>query len=198
MRKLELAASLLLAACAAAPRPAEPAQISPPVEPPPEPVRTSRLDPPIVGYNAALIRAEAERNVGDRLGQHALRLATSSATSIMVTHHQGLPRPVQNPDGSWGYEPPGANAVIRTPAGWTGWTGRTQRPVAAARAAEIDRILADPRFWAEPNYVAPTCTDAGARRMVVRHAGRTVVRQQSCGGTGLTGRLWELVFAGPG
>ncbi|HZF95887.1 MAG TPA: hypothetical protein VEZ20_13565 [Allosphingosinicella sp.] len=150
------------------------------------------------GFDREEVRREVESHVAARLGGEAARLAAGASTSVMVTHHQGFPRPIQNPDGSVGYEPPGANAFVRGPAGWTGWAGAAQRPVAAARAAEIDRILADPRFWAEPDHVPPACTDAGARRLVVRHAGRTAVRQQGCGGQGLTGRLWELVFGGPG
>ena len=203
MRSVTIALLFLVAGCVAAPAPEISADSStpgppPPPAPPARPARTARLDPPIAGYQPDRIREEVERNVAERLGAEALRLAASAATSIMVSHHQGLPRPVQNPDGSWGYDPPGANAMVLGSAGWIGWSGQAQRPVAAARAAEIDRIFADPRFWAEPDYVRPTCTDAGARRMVIRHRGRTAVRQQSCAGRGLTNRLWELVYGGPG
>jgi hypothetical protein len=200
--------ALGLAACAAAPEPVR----QPPPEPEPEraavrpPLREiapptgggPSVDPPIVGYDAGRIRGEVERHVAARLGSEALRLALGARSSIMVTHHQGMPQPVQNADGSWGYAPPGANAAFRSASGWTGWSGTAPRPVAPGRAAEIDRILADRAFWAEADHVPPTCTDSGARRMVVRHAGRTAVRQQGCGGSGLTGRLWELVFGGPG
>lgn len=154
-------------------------------------------EPAIPGFDAAAIRAAVETDAAARLGADAARLAAAAPSSIVVTHHQGLPRPVQNADGSWGYDPPGANAVMRTAAGWTGWAGTERRPVSPAKAAEIERILADASFWAEPDVIPPTCTDAGARRLVVRHRGRTIVRQQSCGGVGLTGRLWELVYGGP-
>jgi len=210
MRGLFPLAFLLSAACVARPQAQPEAQA--PVRagasrnPPPaervEPAGTRRAPPPlepgIAGFSADHVREWTARHVEYRLGPEALRLASSAATSVMVTHHQGLPRPVQNPDGSWGYEPPGANAMVRGPAGWTGWAGEESRAVAPARAAEIDRILADPAFWAEPDFVPPTCTDAGARRLIVRHRGRTAARQQGCGGTGLTGRLWELVYGGPG
>jgi hypothetical protein len=117
----------------------------------------------------------------------------------MVVNHEGLPRPpVQQPDGSWRHPPPPANAVVRTSTGWIGWSGPRRQPVSAARAAELDRILADAAFWAEAPYHPPDCTDAGAQRMVVRHAGRTAVRHQSCSGSGLTRRLFELAFGGPG
>jgi len=197
---------LLLGACAPKPAPApeppaQPAQAEPaePAEPAVPPRRAPPpMEPGMSGFNADHVREWTERYVDYRLGPEALQLARSAATSIMATHHQGLPRPVQNADGSWGYEPPGANAMVRGPAGWTGWAGAERRAVAAAKAAEIDRILADRAFWAELDHVPPTCTDAGARRLVIRHAGRITVRQQSCGGVGLTGRLWELVYGGPG
>jgi hypothetical protein len=202
---MRVLAFLLLTAsgCAAVPAPAP--EASPPQETTTErPVTADRprgpppVDPPFSGFSPAAIRDSVERLVAWRLGDDALRLAQGSATSIMATSHQGLPRPVQNPDGSWGYEPPGANAMVRTSTAWIGWAGSERRPVAAQRALEIDRILADRAFWAEPDHVAPTCTDAGARRLVIRHQGRLTVRQQSCGSSGLTGRLWELVHSGPG
>jgi hypothetical protein len=193
----------VLAACtatAAEPEPVEPAPVGspPPRQEPDSPLGPPPVDPPFSGFNAAAIRDGVERLVAWRLGADALRLAQAAPSSILVTHHQGLPRPVRNPDGSWGYDAPGVNALVRGPGGWTGWTGRNRLPVSTAKAAEIDRILADAAFWAEPDHVPPTCTDAGARRMVVRHADRTVVRQQGCGGQGLTNRLWELVYGGPG
>ncbi|MEA3016933.1 MAG: hypothetical protein QOI38_1655 [Sphingomonadales bacterium] len=169
----------------------------PAVEAPPPAAETIAGRPAMPGFDAAAVRAAVEADAAARLGAEAVRLAAAASSSILVTHHQGLPRPVRNADGSWGYEPPGANAMIRTGSAWSGWTGRDRRAVPPARAAEIERILADPAFWAEPDYVPPACTDAGARRLVVRHAGRVTARQQGCGGVGLTGRLWELVYRGP-
>ncbi|HEX9933501.1 MAG TPA: hypothetical protein VGB08_11720 [Allosphingosinicella sp.] len=204
-------AFLLLAAAGCTAAPAPEAAPPPELEPEPErplpqqrPVTPDRprgpppVDPPFSGFSPPAIRDSVEWLVAWRLGEEALRLARAAPTSIMVTSHQGLPRPVQNPDGSWGYEPPGANAMVRGSGGWTGWVGTERRPVSVGRAAEIDRILADRAFWTEPDEVPPTCTDAGARRLVIRHQGRLTVRQQSCGSTGLTGRLWELVYGGPG
>jgi hypothetical protein len=164
----------------------------------PQPAGAGRPDTPIAGFDARRVREEVAGHVAARLGGDAARLAAAAATSVMATHHQGFPRPIQYADGTFGYEAPGANAVVKGTAGWAGWSASAERPVAAARGTEIDRILADPAFWAEPDHVPPTCTDAGARRLVVRHAGRIAVRQQSCGGEGLTGRLWELAFGAPG
>lgn len=188
MKLAPLVLVLALAGCTAVGDSAAPPQT---VQPPPA------LDLPMAGFNAAAVGEAVEADASARLGAEAVRLAAAAPASILVTHHQGLPRPVQNADGSWGYEPPGANAMIRGSAGWTGWVGSERRAVSAGKAAEIDRILTDPVFWAEQAYLPPTCTDAGARRLVVRHAGRLTVRQQACGGAGLTGRLWELVYSGP-
>lgn len=155
--------------------------------------------PPAAGFDAEGIAALVEQNVGERLGSEVLATARSARSSVMVLYHEGLPRPpVQQPDGSWRHPPPPANALVRTGAGWVGWSGARQQPVTAAKAVELDRILADPAFWAEAAYHPPDCTDAGAQRMVVRQAGRRAVRHQSCSGSGLTRRLFELTFGGPG
>lgn len=205
--RISVAFLLLAAGCTAAPAPeafppAEPEPARPAAQQPPvtaeRPLGPPPVDPPFSGFSAAAIRDSVERMVAWRFGNEALRLAQAAPSSIMATSHQGLPRPVQNPDGSWGYDPPGVDAMIRGPGGWTGWAGAERVPVAAAKAAEIDRILADRAFWAEPDHVPPTCTDAGARRLVIRHQGRVTVRQQSCGSSGLTGRLWQLALGGPG
>ena len=89
-----------------------------------------------------------------------------------------------------------ANALVRTGGGWSGWKSGAPNPLGAAAAVEIERILADPAFWREEDFVRPTCTDAGARRLFVRRGAHQTVRQQSCGGVGLTGRLFDLVLAG--
>ncbi|HEY0012754.1 MAG TPA: hypothetical protein VGB79_07865 [Allosphingosinicella sp.] len=168
------------------------------IEATPPPAAARDAAEPVPGFDPQQVRQEVEQHVAARLGPEAARLAAAASASLMATHHQGFPRPIPNAHGSVSFEGPGANAMVRGTGGWAGWSGTAQRPVASARTAEIDRILSEPAFWAEPDYAAPGCTDAGARRLVVRLAARTAVRQQSCGGTGLTGRLWELVFAGPG
>ena len=148
------------------------------------------------GFDPARVEAEVKRDVEARLGREAVAATLAAPASVMVTFHQGLPRPIQRPDGSFGYEGPGAGAAHRTSQGWVGWSGGSRRLLPAAASAELDSILAGQAFWGEPDFVRPGCTDAGARRMVVRHVARRTVRQQSCGGIGLTGRLFDLVFAG--
>ena len=198
MRLIALVLLAATACTAAAP------EATPPVEEPahkPAAERTTGFDPgrepPIAGFNADHVREWVRRHVAARLGPDAVRIAEAAEASVMATFIQGLPRPIQNADGSWGYEPPATNALVRERGGWLGWTGRERTTVSAAKAAEIERILADPAFWRERDYVAPSCTDAGAMRLVVRYRGRSVARQQSCSPVGLTGRLWRLVLEGP-
>jgi hypothetical protein len=148
------------------------------------------------GFDPVQIRAAVECHVRIRHGAGIVSEANSAASSLMATAHQGLPRPIRRPDGSWDYQAPMIKAAVRGRTGWQTWRGGVLRPLPAASSAEIDSILSDPAFWAEPARVPPTCTDAGAQRLVVRHAGRQTVRQQSCGPSGLTGRLFALAIAG--
>ena len=193
-------APLLAAACAPAP-PLEPEAAVPP-EPEAAPaVQQARVnvgcpESTAPGFDPEQVRREVICHVGLRLGPAAAEQALAAGSALMATYHHGLPKPLQRPDGSWGWEGPMANALILAGGGWKGWKAGAAKPLAPAPAAEVERILADPAFWREEAYVRPTCTDAGARRLVVRHGSRRTVRQQSCGGRGLTGRLFDLVLAG--
>jgi hypothetical protein len=177
-------------AASAVSRPAPPTGTSPSGSP--SPCQEAAMP----GFDEAAIRAAVLCDVAARLGSEALAEIRSAPSSVLVTFHQGLPRPVQRSDGSWTYEGPYVNAAIRVGGAWIGWRGANRQPLGSALSAEIDRILSDPAFWREPAYVPPACTDAGARRLVVAHDGRNVVRQQSCGGTGLSGRLFRIVLGG--
>jgi hypothetical protein len=131
-----------------------------------------------------------------RLGADAADEVLAADVSLFATYHAGLPKPVQRPDGRWGYEGPFANAAIRTAEGWVGWKNGIRRPLTLAAADEIEHILRDPAFWHEREAARPTCTDGGARRLAVRFGSRTVERQQTCAGSGLTGRLFDIVLNG--
>jgi hypothetical protein len=136
------------------------------------------------------------RDFRARLGNEAADEVLAAEVSLVATYHSGLPKPVQRPDGSWGYEGPFANAAIRTREGWIGWKAGTRRPLPGAAAAQIQAILRDPAFWNEREGARPTCTDGGARWLAVRFGSRATERQQTCAGTGLTGRLFDLVLGG--
>ena len=201
MRFVPCLALIVAAACVHASPEDEPAPVAEPdaVQPARDPVRSPVLCPESAapGFDAAQIAREVECHVEARLGSAPVAELRSAGSALMATYHAGLPRPVQRPDGSWTYEGPMANALLVAAGTWRGWKSGRAQPLAPAAAAEVDRILADPAFWREEAYVRPTCTDAGARRLVVRHGARRAVRQQSCGGRGLTGRLFDIVLAGP-
>lgn len=151
----------------------------------------------MAGFSAEAVREIVRGHVRSRLGERVLRDADAAPAAVLAKFHHGLPRPIRCPDGSWIYHGPRVSAAIRRDLGWAVWRAGGWRPLADASSAEIDRLLADPAFWREADYEPPTCTDAGAQRLVARHAGREAVRQQSCGGRGPTGRLYALA-AGAG
>jgi hypothetical protein len=60
-------------------------------------------------------------------------------------------------------------------AAGSGW-----RPVAADAAADLNVILADPKFWSEAAYTPP-CPDFGASLMLLKVAGKAeTVRNSTC------------------
>ena len=150
----------------------------------------------MAGFNAAAVREIVRGHVRARFGAAALADMDAAPAALMATFHQGLPRPIQCPDGSWTYEGPSVGAARRLDSGWIAWRHGGWRELPAATSGEIDRLLADPALWREPDYDPPSCTDVGAQRLVIRHGGRETVRQQGCGGSGLTDRLSELVLGG--
>ena len=131
------------------------------------------------------IRAHVEGVVGDRFGAETVRRANAARSSVMAASIRGR----------WGTGGPEVNVAIRESAGWTGWRTGEQAPMPADAAREIDRLLADRAFWAEPDrYPAMDCPDSGAHLLVVRHQGRTKITRQSCEPANLVGRLLRTVL----
>lgn len=178
MRGAALLLPLSLTACAA-PAPPEPAAL-----PPPATTAGERVLPG--GPTAAEIRTYVEGAVSDRFGAEAVRAANAAASSVMAGSIRGR-------FGSGG---PAVNVAIRGGQGWTGRLSGTEAPLAPAAAREIDRILAERAFWAEPDrFPAYDCPDSGAHLLVVRHRGRTKITRQSCEPADLAGRLLRTVLA---
>ena len=178
MRSAGLLCLLSLAACVA-PVPPEPLASAPPDDPGGERVLPG-------GPTAAQIRDYVEGAVGDRFGQDKVRAANSAASSVMAASIRGR----------FGTGGPAVNVAIRGAQGWTGRLSGTQAPLGAAASREIDRILADRAFWAEPDrFPAYDCPDAGAHLLVVRHRGRVKITRQSCEPANLVGRLLRTVLA---
>ena len=178
-----------------------PPPLAQPQRPTPDPVDPVCTNPPPTEAPATAFREEAVREAVEdlirwRLGETALREANAAPAALMASFHQGLPRPIACPGGRWAYAPPAVSAAVRTADGWVRWRGEAREGYAPAVSAEIDRILADPAFWREPAFDRPTCTDAGAQRLIARSGTHGAVRQQSCSGGGLTRRLHQLVING--
>lgn len=178
MRSAGLLCLLSLAACVA------PAPSEPPASPPLNGSGAERMLPG--GPTAAQIREYVEGAVSDRFGQEAVRAANGAASSVMAASIRGR----------LGTGGPAVNVAIRRTEGWTGRLSGAQAPLTAAASREIDRILADRAFWAEPDrFPAYDCPDAGAHLLVVRHRGRVKITRQSCEPANLAGRLLRTVLA---
>lgn len=169
----------------------------PPPLPPPQPPGSGRREPrpPGIVYDRDEVRAYVEEHVGRRFGEDALTRAAAAPSSVLVVIQPSMPRPVQRPDGSWGYEGPWVNAVSSDGRRWLGWKTGAPLQIGSEVAAEIDGILADPAFWREAEYApAEGCLDGSAYSVVVRHAGKMKVGRQICMPRGLTGRLASVAL----
>lgn len=180
-----------LAGCVAAPpqeEPEVPAQAQ--ADPPPQPQADSR--PQLARPERVLqaptpeaIRDYVEGVVGDRFGIETVRRANQARSSVMAASIRGR----------FGTGGPEVNVAIREGAGWTGWRSGAQGPMPAGAASEIDRLLADPAFWSEPDrHPAMDCPDSGAHLLVVRHQGRSKITRQSCEPANRVGRLLRTVL----
>jgi hypothetical protein len=126
------------------------------------------------------IREYVEGVVTDRFGTDAVRRANGAASSVMAASIRGR-------FGSGG---PNVNVAIRGAGGWSGWRSGRAVPLAPQVSREIDRLLASPGLWAEPDrFPAMDCPDSGAHLLVIRHAGRSKVTRQSCSPANQIGRL---------
>jgi len=180
-----------LSGCAASP----PSTTMPLPPPPPGPSVSDATLPPLPSRALTPFAEEVASDLRTRLGSKVVDEVLSATSFVMVTFQQALPRPVQKPNGSWSFDGPAGNALMRTRDGWVGWRDGQKQAIAPAISSEIDAILRDNAFWGERDYNGPPrCMDGGARRTVVRLGSRSADRQQSCEGEGLTERLFGLVF----
>ena len=171
MKYLAYPALALLAACAAAPAAA-------------------------VQSRQNAVRAEIERELGDQLGAAALRELRRAPAAILLRRTVSLPRMIRQPDGTFQPERGGAVGAVRTRTGWVRIIPGERRPFDRLASREIDRLLAQRAFWAEPAFPPVRCTDPGGPNMIIRLGRRERVAVQPCGSEGLTGRLAEIVMNG--
>jgi len=150
-------------------------------EAPPAADPTTRpLDVMPPGFDAALVRSDLLATVQERFGAAALERALRAPTYVIVKRFAGMappPPPGAGPD--WQAPTPAA-LLIRESAGWLVATPDGWRAADAEAAAELEALLADPRFWSEPAYTEP-CPDFGANLLLLKLPGRAeTVRNSLC------------------
>jgi hypothetical protein len=148
--------------------------------------------------NADLVRQTSEQDLLwsalQRFGEPLVRRALSADAYIFAKHYPGMmppPPPGAGPD--WKYpEPPTAVLFVENGT-WVTATREGARQARAANVQTIRQVLSAQKFWGEPVWAPPGCTDAGASLLLLKIPGRPeVVRSASCGGTGASE---SIVFA---
>ena len=128
-----------------------------------------------------------------RFGEAMVRRALGASIYIFAKHYQGmLPPPPPNAGPDWRYPEPPVAILISENGQWLAATPDGFRQARPDKTPEVERILADPVFWAEPEWAPPGCTDAGASLLLIRVPRKSeIVRSATCGSTG---RSEALVF----
>ena len=119
-------------------------------------------------------------------GEQLVRRALAANAYIFAKHYQGmLPPPPPGAGPNWKYpEPPTALLFVENGL-WLAATRDGIRQARADKVQEIRQILSGEKFWKEPVWAPPGCTDAGASLLLLKIPGRPeVVRSASCGATG--------------
>ena len=132
------------------------------------------------GFDAALVRGDLLATARERYGAAAVERALAAPAHLAVKRFAGMaPPPPPGAGPEW--RPPTPSALlVRENNGWSVATRTGRRAVQPDAAAELDTLLADPRFWSEPPYVSP-CPDAGASLLLLKLPGRSeTVRNSTC------------------
>ena len=161
--------AFLLAACATQPTapivdavPARPLEVLPP------------------GVSASSVRADLIATAGERFGQAALDRAMAAPTHLIAKRFAGM-APPPPPGAAPDWQPPTPAALlIRDSSGWSVATADGWRAADPTAAAELDRLIGDARFWAEP-FFTQACPDYGASLLLLKVPGRPeTVRNSQC------------------
>ena len=128
------------------------------------------------------VRQDLLATAAARFGSEALKEAVASPTHLIAKRFAGMappPPPGAGPD--WRAPTP-ATLLVRRSDGWFVAADDGWRSARSEAAAELDRVIADPRFWSEPAYIPP-CPDYGASLLLLKVAGRPeTVRNSTCTG----------------
>ena len=119
------------------------------------------------GIDPATVRSDVIATARDRYGNAAMNRALASSAYLIVKRFAGMAPPPPPGAGADWRPPTPAALLIRDGETWQVATADGWRPGDVAAAAEIDRILSDDRFWAEPTFVQ-ACPDFGSSNAVLK------------------------------
>lgn len=142
------------------------------------------------GFDRAVIERDILLTARSRVGEAAIRRALAADSYIFAKYYPGMmPPPPPGMPPNWRPRFPFA-LLFEENGRWLVATPSGVRPAEPAALAKVQAALADTKFWAQPNWTPPRCTDAGASILLIKAAGRSeTLRRGSCGETELTQRL---------
>ena len=161
------------------------------------PIADPRRDAAEPRFDAAKVRADLIATARQRFGDAATDRALAAPVHLLAKHYYGLaPPPIVQPDGSYKYPDPPMALLRREKDGlWYAATAAGWRLAKPDKAAEIEALLADPAWRAEPVWAQPSCTDAGGSLLLAKPpGGAETVRQGACGAAERTERLVFLAL----
>jgi len=136
------------------------------------------LDTLPAGADLALIRQDLLATAADRFGAQSLSQARAAPTYLIVKRFAGMPPPpLPGADPNWRPPVPAA-LLMKAAGGWMVAEGGDWRPARAGAAAELDRVLADNRFWSEPAS-STSCPDYGAALLLLKVPGKAETTRRS-------------------
>ena len=184
--KTQLALALVIAgvaACAApAPDPVGPADTT----------SARPLDTLPGDADLARVREDLLATAAGRFGAAALNEARAAPAHLVVKRFVGM-APPPPPGAAANWKPtPAAALLVRRTEGWMVATASGWRRADGEAASEIDQLIADPAYWAEPAHTPP-CPDFGASLLLLTSPGHPeTVRNSMC--TSRTSRIVEAAL----
>jgi len=142
-------------------------------------------------------RAGVETNLlasaRQRFGEALVQRAIAAPAFLFTKHYRGMappPPPDAGPD--WKYPEPPVAMLFMEHGVWMAADAGGVRQARPDKVSEIDAILSNPAFGAEPDFPAPGCTDSGASLLMVKLPARPRQTRRGVCGAGQHGE--HLVF----
>jgi hypothetical protein len=142
------------------------------------------------GFDRAAIERDLFLSARSRFGEAAIRRAFAADSYIFAKYYPGMmPPPPAGMPRDW--QPKFPFALLFEEKGqWLAATPTGVRAVNPAALSKVQAALSEARFWTQPSWTPPRCTDAGASILLIKVKGRKeALRRGSCGETELTQRL---------